>query len=73
MAVLAAVKASEDRDPQRLRSTAALLLRGVGFDGVAVGARGRHGWCLGDVMLVRIGVVDLGGWILKWPKTDEKL
>ena len=28
---------------------------------------------LGDTMRVRIGVADLGGRILKWPKTDEKL
>ena len=37
------------------------------------GTRGRHGWCLGDVMHTSIGVADLGGRILKWPKTDEKL
>ena len=28
---------------------------------------------LGDTMYVRIGVADLGGRILKWAKTDEKL
>ena len=31
------------------------------------------GWCLGDAMCTPIGLADLGGWILKWPRTDEKL
>ena len=36
-------------------------------------SRGGHGWCLGDAMCDGVGVANLGGWILKWPKTDMKL
>ena len=35
--------------------------------------RGRARVNLGDTMYERIGVADLGGRILKWAKTDEKL
>ena len=37
------------------------------------GTRGGHRQCFGDTMYTPIGVSDLGGRILKWPKTDEKL
>ena len=35
--------------------------------------RGRHEECLGDTTCGPIRVADLGGRILKWAKTDEKL
>ena len=35
--------------------------------------RGRARANLGDTMYDGIGVADLGGRILKWPKNDEKL
>ena len=36
-------------------------------------SRGRARADLGDTMCDGIGVADLGGRILKWAKTDEKL
>ena len=44
-----------------------------GLVGVKGKAKGKARANLGDTMRVRIGVADLGGRILKWPKTDEKL
>ena len=38
-----------------------------------VEVRGRARANLGDTMYDGIGVADLGGRILKWPKNDEKL
>ena len=38
-----------------------------------VDARGKVRANLGDTMCDGIGVADLGGRILKWAKTDEKL
>ena len=35
--------------------------------------KGRARANLGDTMYTSIGVADLGGRILKWPKNDEKL
>ena len=40
---------------------------------VYVSLRGRARADLGDTMCDGIGVADLGGRILKWAKTDEKL
>ena len=48
-------------------------LRGRTVGRVGVVSRGRVRVNLGDTMYERIGVADLGGRILKWAKTDEKL
>ena len=45
----------------------------IADDFAALFGSGSHGGCLGDTMYGPIRVADLGGRILKWAKTDEKL